>query len=101
MTTTLPSVASWPVYLEEQLRNIPEVFSAFVGLDACNAMRLVIFLSTYTDEVLEKVLDVEDRFAELYRNQQFTFDILAKPEHGFPQDVVAGLKPIYSSARAA
>jgi hypothetical protein len=101
MTTAVPSVAAWPVYLEEQLRAIPEVSSAFVGMDLGNAIRLVIFVSKYTDEILERVMDVEDRFTDLYRDQQFRFDILAMPEQGSPLDVVPGVKPIYFSAQAA
>lgn len=101
MTSAIPTVASWPVYLEEQLRAIPEVSSAFVGMDVGNAIRLVIFVSTYTDEILEKVIDVEDRFTDLYRDQRFRFDILANPQEGSPRDVVPGFKQIYFSARAA
>lgn len=102
MTSTIPSVAAWPMYLREELRAIPEVSSAFVG-SAAQDIRLVIFVSPYNDEVIDKILNVEDRFSELYRGQRFRFDILANPKEGSPADVVPGVEQIFSapvSARA-
>lgn len=96
-TQTVSRLAAWPVYLEEELRAVPEVECAFVTLDR-SAVRLLIFVSEYSDAVLDKVLNIEDRFSSLYRNGTFLFEVLAMPQHGSPADVVRGAKQIYYCA---
>jgi hypothetical protein len=93
-TQTATRLAAWPVYLEEELQAVPEVVGAFAALDR-NAVRLIIFVSEYNDTVLNRVLDIEDRFASLYREGTFLFDILAAPKGGSPATVVPGAKQIY------
>lgn len=90
-------LAAWPVYLEEELQAVPEVVSAFATLER-NAVRLLIFVSKYDDAVLDRVLDVEDRFASLYSEGTFLFEILAAPQGKPATAVVPGAKPIYYSA---
>ena len=96
-TQTATRLAAWPVYLEEELRAVPEVQCAFATLEG-NAIRLLVFVSDYNDRVLDKVFDVEDRFASLYRDGMFLFEVLAVPKKGYPADVVPGAKPIYYPA---
>jgi hypothetical protein len=93
-TQNATRLAAWPVYLEEELRAVPEVVSAFAVLEG-NAVRLLVFVSIYNDQVLDKVLDIEDKFASLYSDGMFVFEILAAPEHGSPAAVVPGAKQIY------
>ena len=96
-TQTVTILAGWPVYLEEELQAVPEVVSAFATLEH-NSVRLLVFVSEYNDSVLDKVLNVEDRFASLYREGTFLFEILAAPHHGSPASVVPGAKAIYNAA---
>ncbi len=93
-------LAAWPVYLEEELRAIPEVVSAFAKLEG-NSVRLLVFVSEYNDDVIDRVLTVEDHFASLYRDAMFAFEVLAAPKQGSPADVVPGVKQIYYPAAAA
>ena len=92
-TQTAARLAAWPVYLQEELQEIPEVVAAFASLEGYT-VRLRIFVHNYGDEVIDKILDVEDRFAEVYR-QTFLFDVLASPASGSLADVVPGAKQIY------
>lgn len=96
-TQTTTRLAAWPVYLEEELQAVPEVVSAYATLDR-NAVRLLVFVSEYSDAVLDRVLDVEDRFASLYREGTFLFEILAAPKDASLSSVVPGAKPIYYSS---
>lgn len=95
-TQTATRLAAWPVYLEEELRAVPEVVGAFATLDR-NSIRLLVFVSNYNDAVLDKVLNIEDRFGSLYRDGTFLFEVLAAPREGSPADVVPGAKQIYYS----
>jgi hypothetical protein len=97
VTQTATRLAAWPVYLEEELRAVPEVSCAFATIER-NAVRLLVFVSEYNDHVLDRVLEVEDRFASLYQDGLFLFEILATPKTGAPADVVPGAKPIYYCA---
>lgn len=94
------SLAGWPVYLKQELSSIPEVVSAFVAFDGPTSMRVVVFVSQYTDDILDKVLDVEDHFTSAYRgrDERFRFDILATPRHGNAADVVPGVTQVYYRA---
>lgn len=93
-TQTATRLAAWPVYLEEELQAVPEVVAAFATLDR-NAVRLLVFISDYNDTVLDKVLDIEDKFASLYREGTFLFEILAAPKERTLASVVPGAKQIY------
>jgi hypothetical protein len=97
------NVAAWPVYLEQELRSIPQVLSAFVAVDGPTSIRLLIFVSDYNDEIIEKVLDVEDRFMDAYkgREERFTFDVLANPQHISAADLVPGVTQIYYRSASA
>ena len=96
-TQTVSRLAAWPVYLEEELQAVPEVACAFLTLDG-SAVRVLVFVSNYNDAVLDKVLSIEDRFASLYRNGTFVFEVLAMPKNGSPAEVVPGAKQIYYCA---
>jgi len=93
-------LAAWPVYLEEELRAVPEVVSAFAKLEG-NSVRLLVFVCEYNDDVIDRVLSVEDRFASLYSDAMFVFEILAAPKQGPAGEVVPGAKQIYYSSKAA
>lgn len=96
-TQTVSRLAAWPVYLEEELQAVSEVACAFLTLDG-SAVRILVFVSEYNDAVLDKVLSIEDRFASLYRNGTFLFEVLAMPKKGTPAEVVPGAKQIYYCA---
>jgi hypothetical protein len=92
-TQTESRLVTWPVYLEKELQAIPEVACAFATLEG-SAVRLLVFVPDYSDAVLDKVLNIEDRFASLYRNGTFLFEILAMPKKDSPADVVPGAKQL-------
>ncbi len=93
-TQTATRLAAWPVYLEEELRPISEVLGVYATLQG-SAIRLLVFVSDYRDEVIEKVLAVEEKFASFYPDAPFLFEVLAIPKQGSPADVVPGATQVY------